>query len=174
MNAAPESSVDFGAEDNARLAAVCGPLDENLQQIENRLGVEIRRRSGRFTLRGANAAAGAAVLRQLYERAAGKPVLVDANPNGLADGLLSVKIGTRNFHHLEAHLDEVVMIEDERLLPAMRFLMDRMKLVAEPSGAITVAALLDGVVKPQGPTVAICSGGNIEYDGFTALLGTGA
>jgi threonine dehydratase len=107
-------------------------------------------------------------------RAAGKPVLVDANPNGLADGLLSVKIGTKNFHHLEAHLDEVVLIEDARLLPAMQFLMDRMKLVAEPSGAITVAALLDGAVKPQGPTVAICSGGNIEYDGFTALLGKGA
>ncbi len=74
MNAAPEFNVDFGAEDNARLAAVCGPLDENLHQIENRLGVEIRRRSGRFAVRGANAAAGAAVLRQLYERAGNKPV----------------------------------------------------------------------------------------------------
>jgi threonine dehydratase len=107
-------------------------------------------------------------------RAAGKPVLVDANPDGLADGLLSVKIGTKNFHHLQKHLDEVVMVEDARLLPAMRFLMDRAKLVAEPSGAITVAALLDGSVKPQGPTVAICSGGNIEYDGLTSLLGKGA
>jgi len=74
LNAAPESSVDFGAGDNARLAAVCGPLDENLHQIENRLGIEIRRRSGRFSLRGANAAAGAAVLRQLYERAGSQPV----------------------------------------------------------------------------------------------------
>ena len=74
MNAALESSVDFGAEDNARLAAVCGPLDENLHLIENRLGIEIRRRSGRFSLRGANAAMGASVLRQLYERALGQPV----------------------------------------------------------------------------------------------------
>ena len=74
MNAAPESSVDFGAEDNTRLAAVCGPLDENLHQIEHRLGIEIRRRSGRFSLRGANAAAGAELLRQLYERAASAPV----------------------------------------------------------------------------------------------------
>jgi phosphate starvation-inducible PhoH-like protein len=74
LNVAPESSVDFGAEDNARLAAVCGPLDENLHQIENRLGIEIRRRSGRFSLRGANSATGAAVLRQLYERAASLPV----------------------------------------------------------------------------------------------------
>jgi phosphate starvation-inducible PhoH-like protein len=74
LNAAPESSVDFGAEDNARLAAVCGPLDENIHQLENRLGLEIRRRSARFSLRGANAAKGAAVLRALYERAARQPV----------------------------------------------------------------------------------------------------
>ena len=50
----------------------CGPLDENLRQIENRLGIEIRRRSGRFSLRGANAAAGAAVLRAAL-RARGQP-----------------------------------------------------------------------------------------------------
>ena len=74
MNAAPESRVDFGAEDNARLATVCGPLDENIHQLENRLGLEIRRRSARFSLRGANAAKGAAVLRALYERAASQPV----------------------------------------------------------------------------------------------------
>ncbi len=74
MNAAPESSVDFGAEDNARLAAVCGPLDEHLHQLENRLGLEIRRRSARFQLRGANAEKGAAVLRLLYERAARQAV----------------------------------------------------------------------------------------------------
>jgi phosphate starvation-inducible PhoH-like protein len=74
LNTAPESSVDFGAEDNARLAAVCGPLDEHIHQLENRLGLEIRHRSARFSLRGANAAKGAAVLRALYERAASQPV----------------------------------------------------------------------------------------------------
>ncbi len=74
MNVAPESSVDFGAEDNVRLASVCGPLDENLHQLENRLGLEIRRRSARFLLRGANAATGAAVIRLLYERAGKQPV----------------------------------------------------------------------------------------------------
>jgi phosphate starvation-inducible protein PhoH and related proteins len=69
LSSNPESSVDFGAADNARLAALCGPLDENLHQLENRLGVEIRHRGGRFSVRGANGAAGAAVLRLLYERA---------------------------------------------------------------------------------------------------------
>jgi phosphate starvation-inducible PhoH-like protein len=70
LNAAPESSVDFGSGDNTRLAAVCGPLDENLHQLEQRLGVEIRRRGSRFSARGANADAAVAVLRMLHERAA--------------------------------------------------------------------------------------------------------
>jgi len=45
-----------------------------------------------------------------------------------------------------------------------------MKLVAEPSGAITVAALLSGAVQPRGKTVALLSGGNVEWDGMCAVL----
>ncbi len=104
-------------------------------------------------------------------RAAGEPVTVPANPEGLADGLLAVRIGTRNFHHLQAHLDDVVTVPDRVLPSAMRFAIDRLKLVCEPSGAITLAALLEGLVKPSGPTVAILSGGNMEYDGLRAVLG---
>jgi threonine dehydratase len=107
-------------------------------------------------------------------RAANEPVTIPANPDGLADGLLAVRIGTRNFHHLQADLDEVVTVRDGLLPCAMQFMLDRMKLVTEPSGAITIAALLDKIVTPQGPTVAILSGGNIEYDGICALLGAGA
>ncbi len=107
-------------------------------------------------------------------RAAGAPVTIPANPTGLADGLLAVRIGTRNFEYLEAHLDEVVTIPDGVLPCAMQYALDRLKLVCEPSGAITLAALLDGTVKPQGPTVAVLSGGNIEYDGVQALLGRAA
>ncbi len=107
-------------------------------------------------------------------RAAGAPVTIPANPTGLADGLLAVRIGSRNFEYLEAHLDEVVTVPDGRLPCAMQYALERLKLVCEPSGAITLAALLDGTVKPQGPTVAVLSGGNIEYDGLRALLGDAA
>jgi threonine dehydratase len=61
-------------------------------------------------------------------------------------------------------------VEDGALRGAMRALFDRLKLVAEPSGAITVAALLERVVAPRGRTVAVLSGGNIEWDGVAALL----
>lgn len=107
-------------------------------------------------------------------RAAGEPVTIPANPEGLADGLLAVRIGSRNFEYLEAHLDEVVTVPDGRLARAVQYAMERLKVLCEPSGAITLAALLDGTVKPQGKTVAVLSGGNIEYDGLRALLGDAA
>ena len=102
-------------------------------------------------------------------REAGQPVRIPSRP-GLADGLLAVEVGGITFAHHQAYVDDVVQVDDSALRRAMRLLMDRMKLVAEPSGAITVAALLEGIVKPRGKTVAVLSGGNIEWDGLVPLL----
>lgn len=104
-------------------------------------------------------------------REAGMPVTIPANPTGLADGLLAVKIGTHNFPILNTLLDEVVTVPDAALADAMRLLLDRHKLVTEPSGAITVAALQTGRAAARGDTVCVLSGGNIEWDGLQALLG---
>jgi threonine dehydratase len=102
--------------------------------------------------------------------AAGAPVRLDRT-GGLADGLRAVQIGSIPFAHHRAYVDEVVTVDDEALPRAMRFLLDRMKLVVEPSGAITVAALAERIVAPEGPTVCVLSGGNIEWEGLQALLG---
>ena len=103
-------------------------------------------------------------------RAAGAPVRLPST-TGLADGLLAVEIGGIPFAHHRKYIDDVVTVDDSALRRAMRFLLDRMKIVAEPSGAITIAALLEGLVRPAGPTVAVLSGGNIEWAGLLALLG---
>ena len=103
-------------------------------------------------------------------RAAGAPVRLGST-TGLADGLLAVEIGGIPFAHHQRYMDDVVTVEDSALPRAMRFLLDRMKIVAEPSGAITIAALLEGLVRPAGPAVAVLSGGNIEWAGLLALLG---
>lgn len=102
-------------------------------------------------------------------RAAGGPVTLPST-GSIADGLMSIRIGTIPFAHHEAFLDDVVTVDDAAIVRAMRHLIDRAKLVAEPSGAITVAALLEGRVTPRGETVAILSGGNIEWPGLVALL----
>ena len=102
-------------------------------------------------------------------REAGRPVRIDST-HGLADGLLAVEVGGVTFAHHQRYVDEVVQVDDRALRAAMRFLLDRMKLVTEPSGAITVAALMEGRVKAAGHTVAVLSGGNIEWDGLVSLL----
>jgi threonine dehydratase len=98
-------------------------------------------------------------------RKAGRPVRIP-KAESIADGLLAVQIGTLNFEHHQAYLDEIVTVTDVSIVRAMRLLLDRAKLVAEPSGAITVAALLDGVANASGPTVAVLSGGNVEWPGL--------
>jgi threonine dehydratase len=105
-------------------------------------------------------------------REAGRPVRLE-HTGGLADGLMSIQIGTLTFAHHERFLDDVVTVDDSALRGAMRLLLDRLKLVVEPSGAITAAALLEGKVQPRGngAMVAVLSGGNIEWEGLRELLG---
>jgi threonine dehydratase len=103
-------------------------------------------------------------------RDAGRPVRLEHSA-GLADGLLAVEIGHITFAHHQRYIDDVVLVDDAALRGAMRLLLDRLKLVVEPSGAITIAALLGGKVKARGATVAVLSGGNIEWDGLRELLG---
>jgi threonine dehydratase len=102
-------------------------------------------------------------------REAGEPVTLSST-RSIADGLMSIRIGTINFAHHEAFIDDVVTVDDAAIVRAMRHILDRCKLVAEPSGAIAVAALMEGLVPAAGETVAILSGGNIEWTGLQALL----
>jgi phosphate starvation-inducible PhoH-like protein len=53
-------------EDNQRLAALCGPLDQNLRLVEQRLGVEVRRRGNQFRIVGTASAGAAQVLKDLF------------------------------------------------------------------------------------------------------------
>jgi len=113
--------------------------------------------------------AGAPKLSQA--RQAGKPVKLGATKS-IADGLLAVEIGALTFAHHQQFIDEMILVDDAAMVRAMRLLLDRGKLVAEPSGAITVAALMQHpeLQQAQGPTVAVLSGGNIEWDGLSSTL----
>lgn len=104
-------------------------------------------------------------------RQAGRPVKLDRT-DSIADGLLAVEIGHLTFAHHQLYMDDVVLVDDAAMRRAMRVLLDRAKLVAEPSGAITAAAVLEGAVplSASGPTVVVLSGGNIEWDGLSATM----
>jgi threonine dehydratase len=90
--------------------------------------------------------------------------------SSIADGLMSIRIGTIPFAHHRAFIDDVVTVPDDDIVAAMKFLLEREKLVTEPSGAITVAALLSGRVQPRGETAVVLSGGNVDWPGLVQLL----
>lgn len=105
--------------------------------------------------------------------AAGAPVTLPATAS-VADGLMAVRPGDLTFAHVQALVDEVVTIEDEATLDALRWLFRDAKLVVEPSGAITVAAALSGVARTgTGPAVAVLSGGNVAPEAFAKYVGSG-
>ncbi len=81
----------------------------------------------------------------------------------IADGLRNKRLGQLNFAHIRRYVDDIVLVEEDAIYRAIRFLLERAKLVVEPSGAVTVAALLSGAVNASGRrVVAVLSGGNID------------
>lgn len=82
----------------------------------------------------------------------------------LADGLRTQSVGEINFEHMRAHVDEIVSVTESEIREATRALSGNSKTVAEPSGAVAVAAFLfhSGELPPTAYNVAVISGGNIE------------
>ncbi len=111
-----------------------------------------------------------------YERAraAGEPVTLERT-GSVADGLLPLRIGTITFAHLTRAGARAALVSDAAIVRAVRYAVDRLKLVVEPSGAATLAWLLEqapgGVA---GPVVAVLSGGNVEWEGLRSLLADSA
>lgn len=89
----------------------------------------------------------------------------------VADGLKPVRAGELTFAHVRRYVDEVVLVTDEEILSATRHLILKEKLVVEPSGAATVAAILSDKVRlPKGGAVAVISGGNADLNLIPGLL----
>ena len=100
--------------------------------------------------------------------AAGEPVALPATAS-IADGLLPVALGQIPWSHIGQRVRRALRIPDEAIGAAVRFLFQSMGLRVEPSGAVAVAALLEGHYRPSGPVAAILSGGNVDPDLFARL-----
>ena len=77
MTATVAREFDLEPADNARLANLCGPLDENLRLVESRLDVEIRRRGDNFRVIGARAATAEDTLRELFDLTAKEQITTE-------------------------------------------------------------------------------------------------
>jgi phosphate starvation-inducible protein PhoH and related proteins len=73
----PVREFDLVPSDNARLANLCGPLDENLRLVEERMGVSVKRRGATFRISGRRAHAAEDLLRDLFETAAREEIALD-------------------------------------------------------------------------------------------------
>ena len=102
----------------------------------------------------------------------GEPVHLDSL-NTVADGLAAPFVGHHNLAHVRAFVDDVVTVEDGAIVEAMRLLLERVKVLAEPAGAASLAALLSGKVRVDRGETVVCvlSGGNVDGSRLVELFG---
>jgi threonine dehydratase len=103
--------------------------------------------------------AGAAGMKRSIE--AGEVRTLEGSAS-IADGLMAARPGDLNFAHVRTFVDRIDTVEDGDIAAAVRWLFTRAKIVAEPSGAATVAAALAESASYAAPVVAIVSGGNLD------------
>jgi len=81
----------------------------------------------------------------------------------IADGLRTQSVGVRNFAHIQAYVDRIITVTEAEIRAAVRAIVATTRLVPEPSGAVTTAALLFHAdeLPEYRKAVAIVSGGNV-------------
>jgi threonine dehydratase len=101
---------------------------------------------------------------------AGERVAVEV-PQTIADGQQVTTPGELTWAVIRTLVDDVVTVSDAEIVDAMRLLFERVKVVAEPSGATALAALLAGRVATHGDGTigVVISGGNVDAARFAAL-----
>ena len=98
---------------------------------------------------------------------AGEPVPV--TPGSIADGLSAPFAGTNTLAVVRAHVEEVVLVSEQEIEDAFRFLYERAKLAVEPAGATALAALRAGKIEGE-QVVVVVSGGNVATETASAIL----
>lgn len=83
--------------------------------------------------------------------------------NTIADGMRTLCVGELNFEMILRYVDDVITIADDDILPMMKFFIERMKIVVEPTGAVAPAAVMKNSTGLRGKKVcAVISGGNAD------------
>ena len=104
----------------------------------------------------------------------GSPVEIPP-PLTIADGLRTPVPGTITFPIVKELAEGVVTVSEDQIKTTVRFLMSRMKLLVEPSGAVAAAAVLGKMLPSVGQSVGILlSGGNVDFDVVAAICGEAA
>jgi threonine dehydratase len=92
------------------------------------------------------------------------------NPPTIADGTRVSSLGNLNFEIIRDSVDAMCTVTENAIREAVRFLLFRLKIVVEPSGALGVAALLSGAIDGAGAVGVVLSGGNLDADTLVEIL----
>jgi threonine dehydratase len=96
--------------------------------------------------------------------AAGKRVEIPP-PATIADGLRSPMPGELTFPIVQQHVEQVILVTDDEIRATVKFLLTRLKILVEPSGAVSAAAVLFKKLPPGLERVGVVlSGGNVDYE----------
>jgi threonine dehydratase len=96
--------------------------------------------------------------------AAGEPVTV-AHPETIADGLRSPRPGELTFAVVKRLVERVILVTDDEIRATVKFLLLRLKILVEPSGAVPAAALLFNKLPAEIQSVGVVlSGGNVDFE----------
>lgn len=89
-------------------------------------------------------------------------IIPSTNPDTIADGLLT-SLGQRNFPIIQEYVNEIVTVTEDSIITAMKLIYERMKIIVEPSSAVTLAAIVENKVEISKSKVGlIISGGNVD------------
>jgi threonine dehydratase len=91
----------------------------------------------------------------------------------IADGLRVPQIGVLPFAHVRRFVHDIVTVSEDQIRDAMRRIAREARLIAEPSGAVSIAGALALGLDP-GTTVAVLSGGNVDPEDYAAIIGEGS
>jgi threonine dehydratase len=93
----------------------------------------------------------------------------------IADGISVKQVGALNFEIMQKFVDDVVLVEEDQIAAAILLLLERKKILAEGSGAVSLAALLNGSIKisRKDRVVLLISGGNVDSSLLGRILSQG-
>jgi threonine dehydratase len=95
---------------------------------------------------------------------AGRRVTVP-HPDTIADGLRAPQPGELTFPVVQRYVERVILVSDDEIRAAVKFLLLRLKILVEPSGAVPAAAVLFHKLPPEIRSVGVVlSGGNIDFE----------
>jgi threonine dehydratase len=102
----------------------------------------------------------------------GKIIVNEYEPQTIADGARTISLGNNNWKILQNGLEEIIEVSEEKIIEAVRILFSLANLKVEPTGALSLGAILEQTEKFAGKRIcAVVSGGNVDMEIYRKILG---